>query len=211
MDRIKRLSNQILAEHKSKFGESFTDNKKILDQISIIRSKGLKNEIAGYITKFIKKELKNEKTKKIGSQSVNPVDPTPEQINEPTPEPPEQTTDPAPEQINEPTPAPQEQTTDPTPEPPEQTTEPTSEPEQIAEPVTDPQEQTAPEPTPEPQEQTTEPTPDPTTPTPESTQEQTTEPTSEPEQIAELAPDQKEQTDAATQSENVGDSESRTA
>lgn len=64
MDRIKRLSYEILDRHKSKFGENFADNKKILDQISIIRSKGLKNEIAGYITKFIKKEIQLALAKK---------------------------------------------------------------------------------------------------------------------------------------------------
>ena len=63
MDRIKRLSYDVLDEHKSKFGVDFADNKKVLDQISIIRSKGLKNEIAGYITKFIKKEIREENAK----------------------------------------------------------------------------------------------------------------------------------------------------
>ena len=65
MDRIKRLSYEVLDNHKSKFGEDFTDNKKVLDQISIIRSKGLKNEIAGYITKFIKNEIREEKAKQV--------------------------------------------------------------------------------------------------------------------------------------------------
>lgn len=63
MDRIKRLSFEVLGKHKSKFGESFDDNKKILDTVSIIRSKGLKNEIAGFITKFIKKEIREENAK----------------------------------------------------------------------------------------------------------------------------------------------------
>ena len=63
MDRIKRLSYEVLDEHQSKFGEDFADNKKVLDQISIIRSKGLKNEVAGYITKFIKKQIREEKAK----------------------------------------------------------------------------------------------------------------------------------------------------
>ncbi len=49
--------------YKSKFNEDFADNKKTLDQVSIVRSKGLKNEIAGYITKFIKKEVREEKEK----------------------------------------------------------------------------------------------------------------------------------------------------
>ena len=63
MDRIKRLAYEVLDEHKSKFGEDFTDNKQVLNQISIIRSKGLKNKIAGYITRFIKKEIREEKAK----------------------------------------------------------------------------------------------------------------------------------------------------
>ena len=60
VDRIKRLSYEVLDKHKSKFNESFTDNKKSLDQVAIIRSKGLKNEVAGYITKFIKTEKREE-------------------------------------------------------------------------------------------------------------------------------------------------------
>ena len=63
MDRIKRLSFEVLDEHKSKFSEDFVENKKALNQISIIRSKGLKNKIAGYITRFIKKQIREEKFK----------------------------------------------------------------------------------------------------------------------------------------------------
>ena len=63
MDRIKRLSFEVLDAHKSKFGEDFVENKKALNQISIIRSKGLKNKIAGYITRFIKKQIREEKFK----------------------------------------------------------------------------------------------------------------------------------------------------
>jgi len=63
VDRIKRLSFEVLDEHKSKFSEDFVENKKALNQISIIRSKGLKNKIAGYITRFIKKQIREEKVK----------------------------------------------------------------------------------------------------------------------------------------------------
>ena len=58
MNRIKRLSMTVLGDHKDKFGASFDDNKKILNDISIIRSKSLKNKIAGYITKLIKNETR---------------------------------------------------------------------------------------------------------------------------------------------------------
>ena len=60
MDRIKRLSYEVLEKNRSKFGENFTDNKKLLDELAIVRSKGLKNEVAGYITRFIKKENREQ-------------------------------------------------------------------------------------------------------------------------------------------------------
>ena len=63
MDRIKRISFEVLDEHKSKFGEDFVENKKALNQISIVRSKGLKNKVAGYITRFNKKQIREKKIK----------------------------------------------------------------------------------------------------------------------------------------------------
>ena len=54
---------EILNKHKADFGIDFTDNKKALEKISVIRSKGLKNEIAGFITKFLKHEIREQKEK----------------------------------------------------------------------------------------------------------------------------------------------------
>jgi len=82
VDRIKRLSYEVLDQHKSKFGENFSDNKKLLDELTIIRSKGLKNEIAGYITKFIKSEIRNQEIK--DAQAAAAVE---EIVEEPTVEP----------------------------------------------------------------------------------------------------------------------------
>jgi small subunit ribosomal protein S17e len=73
VDRIKRISFDVLDEHKSKFNVDFAENKKALNQVSIIRSKGLKNKVAGYITRFIKKEIREEKVKQdrsLSSQSL---------------------------------------------------------------------------------------------------------------------------------------------
>ena len=63
MNRIKRLSTEILNEYKDKFGIDFSTNKQSLNEVSIIRSKGLKNEIAGYITKILKRQQKFEDRK----------------------------------------------------------------------------------------------------------------------------------------------------
>lgn len=63
LDRIKRLSMEVLSKYRNKFSTDFSTNKKILEQVSIIRSKGLKNEIAGYITRLLKKQQRLEQTK----------------------------------------------------------------------------------------------------------------------------------------------------
>jgi small subunit ribosomal protein S17e len=63
VDRIKKLSMEILETNKEKFSTDFRENKKILDDISIVRSKGLKNELAGFITRFIKREIRQNEEK----------------------------------------------------------------------------------------------------------------------------------------------------
>jgi len=67
VDRIKRLSMEVLGKHKPRFGRDFSDNKKALDEVTIIRSKGLKNEIAGYITKHIKREVHDSELRRAQS------------------------------------------------------------------------------------------------------------------------------------------------
>lgn len=56
MNRVKGLSVRVLQSHRSEFGDDFVANKRALDKMAIITSKGLKNEIAGYITRMIKRE-----------------------------------------------------------------------------------------------------------------------------------------------------------
>ena len=87
MDRIKRISFEVLEEHKSMFGEDFADNKKVLDQISIIRSKSLKNKISGYITRLIKKEIRDEKVKQAQIESSQSEEPIEKEVQAEIPEP----------------------------------------------------------------------------------------------------------------------------
>ena len=70
MNRIKRFLIEVFQDHKDKFGINFNENKEILNNVSTITSKMLKNEPAGYITKFIKNELRNEaeKTKSVENE-----------------------------------------------------------------------------------------------------------------------------------------------
>ena len=61
---------EVLKDNKDKFGINFDSNKEVLNNVSTIRSKILKNELAGYITKLIKNELriKAEKTKSVENE-----------------------------------------------------------------------------------------------------------------------------------------------
>ncbi|MGQ0377381.1 MAG: hypothetical protein ACT4OW_07770 [Nitrososphaerota archaeon] len=78
MDRIKRLALDLLKNHKDRFGTDFAENKKALEQVSVIRSKGLKNELAGYLTKCIKRELEEiESEKQELTQTVEAVESEP--------------------------------------------------------------------------------------------------------------------------------------
>ena len=53
----------VLENNRKNFGVDFQENKKSLNDISTITSKSLKNQIAGYITRFIKKEIQLESEK----------------------------------------------------------------------------------------------------------------------------------------------------
>ena len=50
---VKRLGNRILEEHKDKFCNDYSKNKEIIKELIDIRSKTLRNKIAGYITKKV--------------------------------------------------------------------------------------------------------------------------------------------------------------
>jgi len=56
VDRIKRLSMIVLKDNKAKFGIDFNENKNVLDSLSTISSKSLRNRVAGYITRLLKNE-----------------------------------------------------------------------------------------------------------------------------------------------------------
>ena len=94
MDRIKRISNEILNEYQNKFGTDFSNNKQLLNEISVIRSKSLKNKIAGYITKILQRKQKfedrkqqlveNDKKELVRNKSKS--QPTSEPTSEPTEE-----------------------------------------------------------------------------------------------------------------------------
>jgi small subunit ribosomal protein S17e len=61
MNRIKRISAELLEKYPDKFGLDFNNNKNIISEVAIIRSKVLRNELAGYITAHLRKQAAQEK------------------------------------------------------------------------------------------------------------------------------------------------------
>ena len=61
MNRIKRIATELLERYPDKFGLDFNANKNVIGEVAIIRSKVLRNELAGYITSHVRKQAAQEK------------------------------------------------------------------------------------------------------------------------------------------------------
>ena len=61
MNRIKRISTELLEKYPNKLGLEFDANKKALNEVAIVKSKVMRNELAGYITSHLRKQAAQEK------------------------------------------------------------------------------------------------------------------------------------------------------
>ena len=52
--RVKRVTHKILNENPQMFKEDFSENKKLVSNLLDVKSKKLRNIIAGYLTRLIK-------------------------------------------------------------------------------------------------------------------------------------------------------------
>jgi small subunit ribosomal protein S17e len=57
-DFIKRVARELIVKEPKLYSISFDENKQILDQIVNIKTKRLRNRIAGYITSIVKLKRK---------------------------------------------------------------------------------------------------------------------------------------------------------
>ncbi|ADP77477.1 SSU ribosomal protein S17E [Methanothermus fervidus DSM 2088] len=51
---IKRVAKELIETFPDKFSDNFDENKAVLEEISTVETKHLRNKIAGYITKLMK-------------------------------------------------------------------------------------------------------------------------------------------------------------
>ena len=80
----------VLKDNKAKFGIDFNENKNMLDSLSTISSKPLRNRVAGYITRLLRnesielKKLENMKKQNQIEEQNEPVDLVTESVSEET-------------------------------------------------------------------------------------------------------------------------------
>ncbi len=55
--RIKRAANLLIKNYPEKFTQDFDSNQKLVEELSEIQSKKLRNIIAGYITRLTRKQV----------------------------------------------------------------------------------------------------------------------------------------------------------
>jgi small subunit ribosomal protein S17e len=57
VDRVKRMSNELLERYPDKFTIDFNENKEAIKSHATVRSKELRNKIAGFITSIVNRNL----------------------------------------------------------------------------------------------------------------------------------------------------------
>jgi small subunit ribosomal protein S17e len=65
MNRIKRFAKEVLELHRSSFSSDFEKNKEVLAEVTEILSKGLRNQVAGFITREIRASEPREEPENI--------------------------------------------------------------------------------------------------------------------------------------------------
>ena len=68
MDRVRRISTELLNRYPDKFVQDFEKNKKLISELATVRSKVLRNTIAGYITSYLRKNSSQKESQTESSE-----------------------------------------------------------------------------------------------------------------------------------------------
>ncbi|MDP9197406.1 MAG: 30S ribosomal protein S17e [Thermoproteota archaeon] len=63
MHRVRRISTELMNKYPNRFGSDFEQNKKTIVELAMVRSKELRNQVAGFIASSIHKQSKSSKEK----------------------------------------------------------------------------------------------------------------------------------------------------
>jgi small subunit ribosomal protein S17e len=51
---VKRIAKELIETYEGKFTSDFDDNKKLVEELSTVSTKHLRNKIAGYVTRLMR-------------------------------------------------------------------------------------------------------------------------------------------------------------
>ena len=68
---VKRVTKQLVADHKEDFSEDYKKNKEALKKYIITKSPKIRNVIAGYTTRLIKQSKENKQKRRINTEDIS--------------------------------------------------------------------------------------------------------------------------------------------
>jgi len=68
---VKRISKQLVNEHKEEFSEDYNKNKAVVGKYATIKSPKIRNVIAGYTARLIKQSKENKQRKRINAEDIS--------------------------------------------------------------------------------------------------------------------------------------------
>ncbi len=66
---LKRIGEELVEKYKGDFNLDFENNKQKVQELSNVESKSIRNKIAGYITKLMRKEKEEKEREKVAQES----------------------------------------------------------------------------------------------------------------------------------------------
>ena len=68
---IKRVTKQLVKEHKDEFTEDYNKNKEVVGKYTIIQSPKIRNVIAGYAARLVKQSKDNKQKRSINKEDLS--------------------------------------------------------------------------------------------------------------------------------------------
>ena len=68
---VKRITKQLVKEHKDEFSEDYKKNKEVVDKYAIIKSPKIRNVIAGYAARLVKQSKEDKQKRSINKEDLS--------------------------------------------------------------------------------------------------------------------------------------------
>jgi small subunit ribosomal protein S17e len=68
---VKRVTKQLVKEHKEEFSEDYNKNKAIVSKYATIKSPKIRNVIAGYAARLVKQSKEGKEKRRINSEDIS--------------------------------------------------------------------------------------------------------------------------------------------